>query len=104
VSDSPLSAELFAKLRTHRRLQRVSARVLADRMTAQGFPTNRGVIANGDNGRVRSMSIDYASHAARALGLTLTRLITEPAMCSACKGEPPAGFTCNTCGTAGGTA
>jgi hypothetical protein len=47
------------------------------------------------------MSVDFASHAARALGLTLAELLTEPAECKACKGEPPAGFTCNTCGTGG---
>lgn len=104
MSDFSLSAALFARLRAHRRLQRISAQSLADRMTAQGFRIARSVIAAGEIGRVRSMSVDYASHAARALGLTLTQLISEPAACPACKGEPPTGFTCNACGTAGGAA
>lgn len=98
MSDHSLSAELFVKVRTLRKLQGVSAQALADRMTAQGFHVIRSVIANGEGGRVRSMSVDFASHAARALGLTLIELLTEPAVCKACKGEPPAGFTCNTCG------
>lgn len=100
MSDYSLSAELFSKVRTLRKLQGVSAQGLADRMTAQGFHVIRSVIANGEVGRVRSMSVDFASHAARALGITLTELLTEPAVCKACKGEPPAGFTCNTCGGA----
>lgn len=98
MSDRSLSAELFAKVRTLRKLQGVSAQALADRMTAQGFQVIRSVIANGESGRVRSMSVDFASHAARALGITLTELLTEPAVCKTCNGEPPAGFTCNTCG------
>ena len=94
----PLSAELFGKLRTLRKIHGVSARELADRMTAQGFQIKRSVIANCESGRVRSLSVDYADHAARALGITLVQLITEPAVCPKCGGEPPAGFTCNTCG------
>lgn len=98
MSDFSLSVEMFTKVRTLRKLQGLSAQALADRMTAQGFHVIRSVIASGESGRVRSMSVDFASHAARALGLTLIELLTEPAVCKACKGEPPAGFTCNTCG------
>ncbi|HKX45306.1 MAG TPA: helix-turn-helix domain-containing protein [Planctomycetota bacterium] len=104
MSDYSLSAELFTKVRTLRKLQGLSAQALADRMTAQGFHIIRSVVANGEIGRVRSMSVDFADHSARALGLTLTQLITDPAVCTSCKGEPPAGFTCNTCGQAGGPA
>lgn len=104
MNDYSLSAELFAKTRTLRKIQGISVQTLANRMTAQGFHIARSVIAKGETGRVRSMSVDQASHAARALGLTLTQLLTEPALCRSCKGEPPAGFTCNTCGTAGGVA
>lgn len=101
MSDYPLSAELFTKVRTLRNLQGVSAQALADRMTAQGFHINRSVIANCESGRVRSMSVDFASHAARALGLTLIELLTEPAVCKSCQGTPPVGFTCNKCGAGG---
>lgn len=101
MSNFSLSSELFVKVGILRKLQGVSAQTLADRMTAQGFHVIRSVIANGETGRVRSMSVDFASHAARALGLTLAELLTEPAECKACKGEPPAGFTCNMCGTGG---
>lgn len=96
----PLSAELFAKIRTLRKIHGVSAQELADRMTAQGFEISRSVIANCESGRVRSLSVDQAEHAARALGTTLPLLVTDPANCPQCKGEPPAGFTCNTCGGA----
>lgn len=101
MGDNSLSAELFVKVRALRKLQGVSAQTLADRMCAQGFHITRSQIANGEGGRVRSMSVDFAAHAAQALGLTLEQLLTEPAVCKTCKGEPPAGFTCNGCGTGG---
>ncbi|KOV86108.1 hypothetical protein ADL02_19680 [Streptomyces sp. NRRL WC-3723] len=99
-----MSAELFAKVRTLRQLQGISAQELADRMTVLGHPISRGQLANGETGRVKEMSVDFADHAARALNLTLIQLLTEPAECPTCKGEPPAGFTCNACGhTQGGS-
>lgn len=96
----PLSKDLIDKLRTLRKIHGVSAQELADRMTAQGFRITRGVIANCENGRVQTLSVDHADHAARALGTTLVQLISEPAECPTCKGKPPTGFTCNTCGGA----
>lgn len=40
-----------------------------------------------------------------ALGCGIADVLLQGAApCSTCKGEPPAGFTCNTCGTAGGAA
>ena len=78
----------------------MSVQNLADKITAQGYPISRAQIANCETGRVRDMPVDFADHAARALGITLVHLITEPAYCQSCKGEPPAGFTCNACGGA----
>lgn len=100
----PLAEELFAKVRTLRRLRKLSVQKLADQMTAQGYPISRAQIANAEVGRVRDMPVDFADHAARALGITLVQLITEPAHCQTCQGKAPAGFTCNVCGQVGGTA
>lgn len=95
-----LSSDLFAKVRALRAIHGISTQRLAERMTEQGFPVKRSVIANAETGRVRTMSVDFADHAARAFDLSLTHFLAEPAHCPACKGEPPVGFTCNTCGGA----
>ena len=95
---APVSAEVIAKLRTLRKIQKVSAQMLADRMTELGYPIQRTVIANLENGRRSEVSIDHVVGAARALGTTVLALLEEPVVCPQCKGEPPAGFTCNTCG------
>ena len=95
---APVSAEVIAKLRTLRKIQKVSAQMLADRMTELGYPIQRTVIANLENGRRSEVSIDHVVVAARALGTTVLALLEEPVVCPQCKGEPPAGFTCNTCG------
>lgn len=100
----PLAAELAAKIRTLRKIRRMSVQKLADRMNEQGYKISRAQVAAGEIGYRRDMSVDFADHAARALGLTLVQLLTESAICPTCKGEAPAGFTCNACGTAGGAA
>ncbi|MET7944227.1 helix-turn-helix domain-containing protein [Streptomyces sp. NPDC005302] len=100
----PLAAELFAKIRTLRKLQGMSVQKLADRMNAQGFKISRSQVASCEIGYRRDISVDFADHAARALGLTLVQLLFEPAVCQKCKGAVPEGFTCNACGTAGGAA
>lgn len=98
----PLAAEVYAKIRTLRKIRRMSVQKLADQMTAQGYKISRAQAAAGEVGLRQTMPIDFADHAARALGTTLVDLLTQPAACPNCKGEPPAGFTCSTCGTAGG--
>lgn len=95
---APVSAEVIAKLRMLRKIQKVSAQMLADRMTELGYPIQRTVIANLENGRRSEVSIDHVVVAARALGTTVVALLEEPVVCPQCKGAPPAGFTCNTCG------
>ncbi len=93
-----ISAEIIAKLRALRKIQKVSAQALADRMTELGYPIQRTVIANLENGRRAEVSIDHVLVAAQALGTTIAALLEAPVVCPKCSGEPPAGFTCNTCG------
>lgn len=99
----PLAEALYAKIRVLRKAQRMSVQKLADKMTEQGYKITRSQAAAGELGLRQGMPIDFADHAARALGITLMELLTEPAVCPTCKGEPPAGFTCNICGTVGGS-
>ncbi|MGW5477616.1 helix-turn-helix domain-containing protein [Streptomyces sp. NPDC004008] len=98
---APISTEVIAKLRALRKIQKVSAQTLADRMTELGYPVQRTVIANLENGRRSDVSVDHVVTAAQVLGTTITALLNEPVVCPQCQGQPPAGFTCNTCGTGG---
>jgi transcriptional regulator with XRE-family HTH domain len=101
---APISAKVIAKLRALRKIQKVSAQQLSDRMTDLGYPVARTVIANLENGRRVEISIDHVVVAAEALGTTVLALLNDPVVCPQCKSEPPAGFTCNTCGQTGGAA
>lgn len=93
-----LSAEVIAKIRALRKMQKLSCQTLADRMTAAGYPVSRGVLSNTETGRVAEVSVDFADAAARALGTNLTSLLAQPVACPTCHGRPLTGFTCNTCG------
>ncbi|MFJ2004779.1 helix-turn-helix transcriptional regulator [Streptomyces chartreusis] len=99
---APISAEVIARLRALRRIRKVSAQVLAERMTAAGYPIKRSVIANLESGRRAEVSVDHLVAAAEALGTTAEAILSGPMpTCPTCKGEPPTGFTCNTCGANG---
>jgi transcriptional regulator with XRE-family HTH domain len=95
---SPLSAEMIRKVRALRKIQKVSAQKLTDAMAETGFPITRTVLANMEGGRVATVSVDFLAAAAKVLGTDIVTLLTQPVACPQCKGEPPAGFTCNTCG------
>lgn len=99
---APISAEVIAKLRALRQIQKVSAQELAERMSAAGYPIKRSVIANLESGRREEVSVDHLVAAAQALGTTAAAILNGPMpVCPICENEPPAGFTCNTCGASG---
>lgn len=102
MNTSPISARIIVELRAVRVEQGMSARQLADRMTEMGFPVQRSIIANLENGRRTDVSVDHVVAAVRALGLDLSAFLVRCGLlaCPACHGAPPAGFTCNTCGGA----
>jgi transcriptional regulator with XRE-family HTH domain len=96
---APISAEVIAKLRTLRKIKQISGQTLADRMTQLGYPIARVAISKMETGRRDEVSVDLVAAAAQALGTTIVALLNEPVACPQCKGEPPIGFTCNTCGS-----
>lgn len=105
LAQQPVTAAVVRGLRSARKTRGVSAQELAERMTATGYPMKRSVIANVESGRRAEISVDYLAAAAAALELdapSVLRSVVAP--CPQCKGDPPTGFTCNTCGTGGGAA
>ncbi|PJN00848.1 hypothetical protein CG740_23380 [Streptomyces sp. CB01201] len=89
-------------MRAMRHEQGVSAQLLADRMTELGYPTKRSALANVESGRRKEISVDYLVAAAEALNTDLLTVLVRCQLvaCPACKGSPPGGFTCNSCGAA----
>lgn len=98
----PLSADMMHQIRTLRQIQKVSAQTLANRITALGFTVSREMIANLEGGRKQTVPFDFVVRAAEALGSTLPELLAGPVKCPTCSGNPPVGFTCNTCGSKDG--
>lgn len=93
----PVSAVVIARVREERHARKLSGQKLADAMSAAGFSISRSVLANVEGGRVREISVDFAATAALILRVPLLSLLPK---CITCNDEPPAGFTCNTCGGA----
>lgn len=94
----PITARVIAELVTARRQKKISAQKLADEMTAAGYPIQRSVIANLENGRRSELSVGHLAVAAQILGVDAGAILRRAAPCPRCQNEPPAGFTCTTCG------
>lgn len=95
-----VSTEVIGKIRDLRKMQKLSAQDLSDRMADAGFVISRSAIANQENGRKVTVTVDFADAAARVLGMDLVSLLLQPVTCPTCHSKPPAGFACNTCGGA----
>lgn len=80
-------------LRTARGLAQAD---LAVKMSANGRPTRRGVIAHIEIG-YRRVDVDTLAAIAQALGVRPEQLLI-PYVCERCHGAPPVGFTCRDCG------
>jgi transcriptional regulator with XRE-family HTH domain len=94
----PIAARVVRELTALRRQCKISAQQLADRMTAAGYPINRSVIANLENGRRTEISVGYLAIAAQVLGADAAAILRRAAPCPQCANDPPAGFACRTCG------
>lgn len=94
------STEVTANVRLLRQIKKVSAQRLADEISRLGFPVTRSMIANYEGGRRNTIPVDYLLLAAEVLDTDPLVLLLGPVQCPTCKGAPPEGFTCNTCGGA----
>lgn len=90
---------IYERARTLRRIRGWSARELAERLTAIGHPVSRPTIAAWET---RPAGCEVARLYALAAVFEITpSYLTDPdsGPCPKCLGHPPAGFTCNACGT-----
>ncbi len=117
-----VTSAIAAQMRQWRGKRRLSAQALADRTAALGMEVARTTLADLENGRRESVRVPELLIIARALDISPADLLAgnggaevspgDPMSradaaawlgslhCLACGGEPPAGFTCNTCGRA----
>lgn len=57
-----------------------------------------------ETGRPKSWTANEVAALAELFGIPVGDLFDPQPPCRACNDQPPAGFTCNTCGQAGGAA
>jgi len=93
----PVSRTVVDRIHHLRMHRGMSARVLAEAISARGYHIKRTTLANQESGRVQTVSIDFVVHAAVVLGVPVDQLVHGFA-CNTCAGSPPPGFTCNGCG------
>lgn len=88
---------VISRVVARRRELGLSARELAEGVTAAGFPLTRSTLANLESGRRGDITTTELVAFAIALRTTPMELLLAPA-CATCKDVPPVGFTCNACG------
>jgi transcriptional regulator with XRE-family HTH domain len=94
----PISAAVIKTVRNLRKAQGISAKELARLMGECGYGTSRTSVAQAECGYRKEVSIDWVSAASQALGVSIKTVLYGPD-CTVCNDNPPAGFTCNSCGT-----
>lgn len=92
-----LSEQFLRNMRFLRTRQGISVKVLAETITAGGYPISRSSLANFESGYSAHLPLDLAAEIAAALGRSLAVMLCET--CDRCGGAPPEGFACMACGT-----
>lgn len=91
-------SEIFtANVRQLRTARGLTQAALATMITEAGCPTSRAGLAVLEKGHRADPGIDLLVAVSAAFGVPPMTLLA-PFQCEACKGEPPAGFRCTTCG------
>lgn len=91
-----LSAETVRRIREFRKTRRISGEQLAEGLTKQGFPMTRSVLSNYENGRFRTVPVDFLDAAMRFFGVSYNHFFHGP-LCSSCDDDPPVQYICKVC-------
>lgn len=98
VTPGALTATVVANMRRLRKARGWSAQRLTEAVTAAGIAWDRSIVANLENGRRSTVSVDELAALARVLDVEPPWSLTETPICATCAGTPPTGFTCRSCG------
>lgn len=84
-------------IRRLREQQNLDQRALGGKLDAAGHPMLPTVVSKTERGE-RRVDVDDLVAFAAALGVAPARLLEPPTDCPSCRGTPPPGFVCRTCG------
>lgn len=90
-----LSRKVMLRIQRTRKAREFSAAGFAEAVTAAGYPLTGFTFRQWENRPRATVTIDFAVVAAEVLGMSLDELVSE---CEKCKGSPPQGFLCTSCG------
>lgn len=97
MSPLPESARVATRIRAFRTTRRISGEEFANGVTEQGYKLTRSVLANIENGRFKSISIDMLLIVMEYLNVSWYAFFHGP-LCDGCNDEPPSQFICKVCG------
>jgi len=100
MTDYPVSLTVAANMKRYRRQRGWTQEDLGEKLGGW----SKAVVSAAETmrpGRVRAFKVDELVLIADALGVSVMDMITPKPPCVCCKDEPPAGMTCEVCGTKG---
>lgn len=92
------SREVATRLRAFRTTRGLTGEQMAKMLTDNGYPITRSVLANIENMRFRSLSVDLVFAAIKALQLANIGEFFVGPLCNGCFDNPPVEYICKTCG------
>jgi transcriptional regulator with XRE-family HTH domain len=92
----PISQEVAERLRAIRMTRGVIGDDLAKALTELGYPMSRGMLANIENGRFRTVPVDLVVTAMTYFDMNFGAFMRGP-LCSGCQDDPPVNFICALC-------
>jgi DNA-binding XRE family transcriptional regulator len=94
-----ITPELGAWLRRARKARAMTQEGLASRLASLGISARQTTIAKIEGGSFEP-SLSFALALFRLFGTTADAALGLSVTCLTCGGQPPEGYTCNTCGGA----
>jgi transcriptional regulator with XRE-family HTH domain len=91
-----VSERAAIRIRAFRKTRRISAELLAEKLTKAGYPITRSALANFENGRFRTVPLDLVVAAMKVFEVGFGTFMQGP-LCGTCADKPPLGFGCQTC-------
>lgn len=98
----PVGEALRHNIRRIREGRRITYVELSERLGNVGRPIPVLGLRRIERGE-RRVDVDDLAALATALSVTPAQLLEEPTECGTCRGTPPLGFTCGTCGAQAAT-
>jgi transcriptional regulator with XRE-family HTH domain len=93
----PVTRHVVTRAKELRRAANMTQQDLADAMWNEGVRWRRGTVVHTETGKREAVSVQELACLARVFKASLFALL-PPNLCPHCKGEAPAGYTCNRCG------